>query len=84
MNVIDTSGPIANRWIYTQKIEPVDCGLRNVLWDRESKTCSIIDFELWRDAEELFQNEHLELQRWGLVRQPAAKNHWEAWNQMFR
>jgi hypothetical protein len=72
------------RWIYRQKIEPVDCGLRNVLWDRKSRTCSIIDFELWRDIDTGIDDETKELQRWGLVRQPAAKDHWAAWNQMFR
>ena len=73
-----------HRWIYDQGIEPVDCGLRNILWDRETKICSIIDFELWRDADASFGDENKELQRWGLARQPAAKDHWAAWNQMFR
>ncbi|KAJ9615747.1 hypothetical protein H2200_001824 [Cladophialophora chaetospira] len=75
---------IALKWVYDQGIEPVDCGLRNILWDRETKKCTIIDFELWREAEEMFSDEKKELQRWGLESQPAAKNHWEAWNQMFR
>ncbi|OAL37465.1 hypothetical protein AYO20_03314 [Fonsecaea nubica] len=75
---------VALRWIYAQGIEPVDCGLRNILWDPETKKCSIIDFELWRGTETLVGDEAKELQRWGLARQPAAKNHWEAWNQMFR
>jgi hypothetical protein len=71
-------------WIYAQGIEPVDCGLRNILWERETKKCTIIDFELWRVTDASFGDETKELQRWGLVRQPAAKNHWDAWNQMFR
>ncbi|KIW83504.1 hypothetical protein Z517_02749 [Fonsecaea pedrosoi CBS 271.37] len=75
---------VALRWIYAQGIEPVDCGLRNILWDPETKKCSIIDFELWRETETSVGDETKELQRWGLARQPAAKNHWEAWNQMFR
>ncbi|EXJ57068.1 hypothetical protein A1O7_07412 [Cladophialophora yegresii CBS 114405] len=75
---------VALDWIYEQGIEPVDCGLRNILWERASKKCTIIDFELWRDTDASFGDETKELQRWGLVRQPAAKNHWEAWNQMFR
>jgi hypothetical protein len=73
-----------DRWIYDQGIEPVDCGLRNILWERATKTCTVIDFELWREADATFSDENKELQRWGLVRQPAAKNHWDAWNQMFR
>lgn len=74
------------RSIYAKGIEPVDCGLRNILWERETKKCSIIDFELWRetDADAGFGDETKELQRWGLVRQPTAKNHYEAWNLMFR
>ncbi|OCT49265.1 hypothetical protein CLCR_05088 [Cladophialophora carrionii] len=75
---------VALNWIYEQGIEPVDCGLRNILWERGSKKCTIIDFELWRDTDASFGDEIKELQRWGLVRQPAAKNHWDAWNQMFR
>lgn len=45
---------------------------------------TIIDFELWRQTDEVVENEVKELQRWGLVRQPAAKDHWAAWNLQFR
>lgn len=45
---------------------------------------TIIDFELWRAAEETFKDEVKELERWGLARQPAAKDHWAAWNAQFR
>lgn len=45
---------------------------------------TIIDFELWRETEETIKDEVKELQRWGLARQPAAKNHWDAWNAQFR
>jgi len=75
---------VALRSIYDQGIEPVDCGLRNILWDKETMTCSIIDFELWRETDVSIGDETKELQRWGLARQPTAKNHWDAWNQMFR
>ncbi|KIW91979.1 uncharacterized protein Z519_06961 [Cladophialophora bantiana CBS 173.52] len=75
---------VALKWIHAQGIEPVDCGLRNILWERETKKCSIIDFELWRETDAPLGDDTKELQRWGLARQPAAKNHWEAWNQMFR
>ncbi|KAK5062686.1 hypothetical protein LTR84_004759 [Exophiala bonariae] len=75
---------VALRSIYANGIEPVDCALRNVLWDSETKKCTIIDFEIWRGTEEVVENEVKELQRWGLVRQPAAKDHWAAWNAQFR
>lgn len=45
---------------------------------------TIIDFELWRETEETIKNEVKELERWGLARQPAARNHWDAWNAQFR
>ncbi|KIX01332.1 uncharacterized protein Z518_09057 [Rhinocladiella mackenziei CBS 650.93] len=77
---------VALRAIHALHIEPVDCALRNVLWERETKRCTIIDFELWRSTEESIseQDETKELQRWGLKRLPPAKNWWEAWNAQWR
>ncbi len=74
----------ALRAIYALGVEPVDRGLRNVLWERESRTCTIIDFELWNETKEEIADEKGELQRWGLVRKPPAKNHWEEWKTHFR
>lgn len=75
---------VALRSIYTLGIEPVDCALRNVLWERETKRCTIIDFELWRETDGSIDDETKELQRWGLARKPTAKNWWEAWNTQWR
>ncbi|KEF59085.1 uncharacterized protein A1O9_03929 [Exophiala aquamarina CBS 119918] len=75
---------VALRSIYAMGIEPIDCALRNVLWEAGKRRCTIIDFELWRAAEKTFTDEVKELQRWGLARQPAAKDHWAAWNAQFR
>lgn len=74
----------ALRAIYALGVEPIDRGLRNVLWERESKTCTIIDFELWNETKEGVLDEKIELQRWGLERKPVARNHWEEWKTHFR
>jgi len=74
----------ALRSIYALGIEPVDCALRNVLWERETRRCTIIDFELWRETDGPVEDESKELQRWGLARQPSAKSWWEAWNTQWR
>ena len=75
----------ALRAIYALGVEPIDRGLRNVLWEGASKTCAIIDFELWNETtEEEIGDEKRELQRWGLERKPVAKNHWEEWKTHFR
>lgn len=74
----------ALRSIYALGIEPVDRGLRNVIWQPETKQCSIIDFEIWKPINGTFANETSELQRWGLLRTPVAKDHWAAWNMMYR
>ncbi|OQV09065.1 hypothetical protein CLAIMM_13243 [Cladophialophora immunda] len=50
-NEISQKFLVALKWIYAQGIEPVDCGLRNILWERDTKKCSIIDFELWRETD---------------------------------
>lgn len=73
------------RGVYASGVEPIDCGLRNVMWDADGGedgkgVCSIIDFELWREAEEGVGDEVKELQRWGLVRRPPSKDWWAEWN----
>ena len=70
----------ALRSIYELGIEPVDRGLRNIVWHPETKHCGIIDFELWNPINGTFADEKNELQRWGLYRTPAHKDHWAAWN----
>lgn len=74
----------ALRAIYALGIEPVDRGMRNVIWEPETKSCGIIDFELWNETTATFANEKIEMQRWGLLRTPPAKDHWAAWNSMYR
>ncbi|ETN39082.1 uncharacterized protein HMPREF1541_05304 [Cyphellophora europaea CBS 101466] len=70
----------ALRSVYALGIEPADCGLRNVMWDAETKTCSIIDFEIWRATDQSIGDETKELQRWGLARRPPSKDWWAEWN----
>lgn len=70
--------------IYDLGVEPIDRGLRNVLWDEEARSCSIIDFELWNPTSDTIGDETKQLQRWGLIRAPPAKDHWAAWNLMGR
>ena len=70
--------------VYGLGIEPIDCGLRNVMWEPESRTCSIIDFELWRNTEDSIGDETKELQRWGLARRPPSKDWWAEWNSQGR
>ena len=74
----------ALRAIYAVGIEPMDRGMRNVIWDPETRKLGIIDFELWREVSQTFENEKTEMQRWGLVRTPPAKNHYEAFQAMYR
>ena len=71
--------------VHDLHIDPIDRGLRNVLWDSGMRKCSIIDFELWDEisAPPTF-GDMQQLERWGLARTPVAKGHWEAWNLMGR
>lgn len=62
--------------MWRQGIAPYDCALRNILWCDDSKRCSIVDFEHYREAPDVINmNETQELQRWGLLHRPAA-SHW--------
>lgn len=74
----------ALRAIYDLGIEPTDRGMRNVIWDPATKHCGIIDFELWNPINGTFADEKSEMQRWGLIRTPPAKNHYIAFNMMYR
>ena len=66
--------------IFALGIEPKDCALRNVLWEAETKKCSIIDFELWEESKKkMFEDDKKELQRWGLAYRPVAKDWWDEW-----
>ncbi|TKA27718.1 hypothetical protein B0A50_04819 [Salinomyces thailandicus] len=62
--------------IWRVGIAPYDCALRNVLWDDETKRCSIVDFEHYSEAPDpINMNETQELQRWGLKHRPPP-SHW--------
>ena len=64
------------RSIYTLGVQPLDRGLRNVMWDAENKQCGIIDFELWSPVKEQFADEKTEMQQWGLIRTPTPRDRW--------
>lgn len=74
----------ALRSIYEMGVEPCDRGLRNVMWDSETKYCGIVDFEVWRPTDSTFANETIEMQRWGLVKTPPARDHFAAFNALYR
>jgi hypothetical protein len=77
----------ALRAIHALGVEPIDRGLRNVMWDGETRRVGIIDFELWEEIEEgavVFKDEKAEMRRWGLLRTPPAKNHFDAFQAMYR
>lgn len=74
----------ALRSIHELGIEPVDRGLRNVIWDGKTKHVSIIDFELWNEVGEVFADQLRELQRWGLARRPPPKDWWDEWKMQGR
>lgn len=69
----------ALRAIQELGIEPIDRGLRNVIWDAEGRKVGIIDFELWNEVQETFKDQLRELQRWGLARRPPPRDWWDEW-----
>lgn len=60
-------------------IAPYDCALRNVLWDGETQTVSIVDFEHYRETGTTIEDDQLELQRWGLVSRPVPGTWFVEW-----
>lgn len=77
---ITTKSLEALRNVYGLGIEPIDRGMRNVIWDAETKHVGIIDFELWNEVSEVFKDQVTELQRWGLARRPPPRDWWVEWN----
>ncbi|CZT13531.1 uncharacterized protein RAG0_17028 [Rhynchosporium agropyri] len=60
------------REIWSEGFAPYDRGLRNILWDEETRQCSIIDFEHYHPAQDSVQmNEKEEMELWGIMRRPA-------------
>ena len=60
-------------------IAPFDCALRNILWDKEKKIASIIDFEHYEESTDPIENEMTELQRWGVERRPPPRTWFQEW-----
>jgi len=48
-----------------------------VLWDAETRHCSVVDFEHWNitTTDPINMHENAEMQRWGLVQRPPP-SHW--------
>ncbi|KAI5365217.1 hypothetical protein Slin15195_G047540 [Septoria linicola] len=67
--------------VWRMGFEPYDTALRNILWERETKTLSIVDFEHWHPTttDPINMHSQQEMQRWGLVKRPASTTHWEEW-----
>ncbi|KAK5110818.1 hypothetical protein LTR62_005529 [Meristemomyces frigidus] len=62
--------------IWRLDIAPYDCALRNIIWDPETRRCSIVDFEHYESAKDpVNMHENEEMQRWGIVQRPAS-SHW--------
>ncbi|KAH6707921.1 hypothetical protein BKA61DRAFT_615956 [Leptodontidium sp. MPI-SDFR-AT-0119] len=65
--------------IWRDGFVPYDRGLRNILWDKDTKLCSIVDFEHYhpvQDSSEMNEKEEMEL--WGVLRRPAL-NWYQEW-----
>lgn len=60
-------------------IAPYDCALRNVLWDKKSKSIGIVDFEHYKESKAGIEDETVELQRWGLVSRPVPGTWFVEW-----
>ena len=60
-------------------IAPFDCALRNILWDRQRKQVSIVDFEHYEERTDEINDEKSELQRWGLVQRPPPRTWFQEW-----
>ncbi|KAK3670087.1 hypothetical protein LTR78_010027 [Recurvomyces mirabilis] len=61
--------------IWRLDIAPYDCALRNILWEPQSKHCSIVDFEHYHQAKDpINMHETEEMQRWGIVQRPPPSH----------
>ena len=60
-------------------IQPYDCALRNILWEKESKQLSILDFEHYEESDDPVEDEKTEYQRWGLVPKPPPRTWFQEW-----
>ncbi|SMR53541.1 unnamed protein product [Zymoseptoria tritici ST99CH_1E4] len=72
---------VALKRVWRLGFEPYDCALRNILWDAETGTLSLVDFEHWRPTakDPINMTEREEMQRWGLLHRPPPREHWQEW-----
>ncbi|PVH83661.1 hypothetical protein DL98DRAFT_569424 [Cadophora sp. DSE1049] len=65
--------------IWCDGFVPYDRALRNILWSKETKQCSIVDFEHYHvENNPISMNEKGEMAQWGIVRRPAL-SWYEEW-----
>jgi len=74
----------ALRSIYALGVQPVDRGMRNIIWDPDTKRSSIIDFELWNEVSKSFEDDTHEMQRWGLKSRPPPNDWFKEWAFQYR
>lgn len=60
-------------------IQPYDCALRNIMWDRETRQVNILDFEHYEESDEPVTEELAEFQRWGLIHKPPPRTWFQEW-----
>lgn len=60
-------------------IQPYDCALRNILWEKDTKQLSILDFEHYEESDDPVEDEKTEYQRWGLVPKPPPRTWFQEW-----
>ncbi|KAF2482000.1 hypothetical protein BDY17DRAFT_300073 [Neohortaea acidophila] len=74
---------VAIKHIWRLGFQPYDCALRNILWESDTRTLSIVDFEHYRPAtkDPINMNEREEMTKWGILKQPLPQFHWQAWRQ---
>ncbi|KAK5720234.1 hypothetical protein LTR15_007507 [Elasticomyces elasticus] len=62
--------------IWRLGIAPYDCALRNIIWDAQTRQCSIVDFEHYLPAKDpINMTEREEMERWGIM-QRKPPSHW--------
>ncbi|KAK0100931.1 hypothetical protein ONS95_007374 [Cadophora gregata] len=58
---------------------PYDRALRNILWEKETKQCSIVDFEHYHvRIDPICMDEKDEMAQWGILQRPAL-NWYQEW-----
>ncbi|KAK4507064.1 hypothetical protein PRZ48_000798 [Zasmidium cellare] len=72
---------VALKQVWGLGFDPYDCALRNILWEAETQTLSLVDFEHWHSTtrDPINMDVQEEMQRWGIVQRAPSKTHWEEW-----